>query len=523
MQKRGATRSPFLEPEEEVVVDLQIRREPKQHRTPDKKRDTSCWGRCVRAAACTTLLALPLALVFVVVLKYRHTPLQPVSYTDFPIRTALLEQLGGRKLDEIASACHARPYTDAGGLLAEGAAPGWEHKVSNPNACCTACQESPTCNVWVYNDVSQECWLKHQSDNHFPERPLIYVGNSSSPWTSGVLYDQPVPHLHSTGKDKCVQVVVTSNGGAKDAYTSWQTKILYTSWLQLRADLGGRNVLTHFTRVLHRTTDDELSAEIPTVRVDPRRTACDSGCDFPVGDRAAALHAFTKTPQYTVCSHIMLVETDYLFINSPSLEDLPGHGVFYGYPFGYISPSYPNNTAIAKRYFPGNLDTVAPSGPAPGIVTTRTFKKVAPIWETIQEAMDGDLEAVQTWGWVRDMYSFSFALARAHVVAFIPSVPFSALMVQIPADDHVGNATAIHYTWGPIVSLGGNVVWSYDKRKVRGDAVVPIEQLPPWHPDMRLQAGEPVNRGVYNLLRLFVLTYNRALGVPRASEPRVLV
>ena len=298
---------------------------------------------------------------------------------------------------------------------------------------------------------------------------------------------------------------------------------MYNSWLQMKADLGRRNLLTHFTRVLHRTTDDELSASIPTVRINPRRPECDKGCDFPVGDRAAALHAFTKTQQFAVCSHIMLVETDYVFVNSPSLADLPGHGVFYGFPFGYVNPSYANFTAVAKRYFSGNLETVPPTGPAPGLVTTRTFKKIAPIWEALQEAMENDLEARKAWGWVRDMYGFSFALARAHVTTFIPSVPFTALMVQIPADDHVGNASAIHYTWGPVISVEGNVTWKYDKRSVNGAVLEPIAQLPAWDPLMRLQAGEPVTRGIYDVLQLFVLTYNRALGSPKVPETLMLV
>lgn len=270
-------------------------------------------------------------------------------------------------------------------------------------------------------------------------------------------------------------------------------------------------MLRHFTRVLHRTVDDELSAVVPTVRVDPRRPDCDRGCDFVVGDRADAFVKFSKRPEFNLCLHVLIAETDYLFFDKIPRESLPENNTFVGYSYGYINPSWPDHVALAHRYYPSDLNLVPSSGPAPGLLTGRTFRKLAPMWADIQNAMDADPDVVKTYGWVRDMYSFSFALARRKIRAFIPSVPFNQLMVQIPADDQIGQAVCIHYSWGAVISINETKVWSFDKRTYDAQTMQPIPLLPMWTHEMRLQAGEKVSLGVYRVIQLFVAKFNEAL------------
>ena len=93
-----------------------------------------------------------------------------------------------------------------------------------------------------------------------------------------------------------------------------------------------------FTRVLHRGSDDELMYEIPTWRVDPHRKECDKYCDFPVADRSPALAKWIMSEDSKQCSHIMLVETDYVFVAEPSDQLLVPPGYGWGFPFGYIVP-----------------------------------------------------------------------------------------------------------------------------------------------------------------------------------------
>ena len=65
-----------------------------------------------------------------------------------------------------------------------------------------------------------------------------------------------------------IHVMCTSNGSP---YLNWQTRIMYRTFLDVQP---GSDML-HFTRLLHRRTDDELMAEVPTVRVDSLHAPCD--------------------------------------------------------------------------------------------------------------------------------------------------------------------------------------------------------------------------------------------------------
>ena len=58
-----------------------------------------------------------------------------------------------------------------------------------------------------------------------------------------------------------IHVMATSNGSP---YQNWQTRIMYRTFL----DAQKGSDMKHFTRLLHRRTDDELMGEVPTVRVD---------------------------------------------------------------------------------------------------------------------------------------------------------------------------------------------------------------------------------------------------------------
>ena len=75
---------------------------------------------------------------------------------------------------------------------------------------------------------------------------------------------------------------------------NWQTRLMYYTWQKAQA--MDPKIMKAFTRVLHRTSEDELMHEVPTKRFDPVRPECDDYCDFPVADRAAALRRYTFLP-----------------------------------------------------------------------------------------------------------------------------------------------------------------------------------------------------------------------------------
>jgi len=285
--------------------------------------------------------------------------------------------------------------------------------------------------------------------------------------------------------------------------------------------------MTVFTRVLHRSTDDDLMIEVPTKRINPARPSCDTYCDFPVADRAAALTEWSATEDAAQCSHIMMVETDYLFVRAVprSLLPVPGHAV--GFHFGYIVPDAPAAGPICKRFLPPPLDSelarVPQTGNAPQLLAASDFRKIMPAWAAMQARVEADSDAVREFNWVRDMYAYSFAAAISGVVHHVPLVPYNPLMVQPPADVTLGEAAILHYTWGPIVSMwnethNGHVLWSFDKRTYAGgqgaEGPVPLQKLatpPPWQPGMRLQANETVTPDGLRLMALLVEVFNAAV------------
>ena len=405
----------------------------------------------------------------------------------------------------VPQTCHARAHLDAGGALAEGARPGTEAPTPDPGGCCDACRAlGDKCNVWVWNSETRACWLKRVAN--FPERPIVY-GDETSPWVMGSLFEVPVYRPPETRT--CVHVVVTSNG---NEYMNWQTLIMHASWM--RVATKGNSAMRAFTRVLHAGAHDALSARMRTELFVPKTP----NPSFPVAERAAALLEWSNTPDARRCSHILMAETDYVFVKPIEFSALPAIGHAVSFHYGYVSPESGNNAVITKRYFPeGAPEEVPQTGNSPTLIHHTDLLKVLPTWKEMHERLERDEEAVKEFGWVRDMYSYSFAAARSGVRHHTALVPFNPLMVQIPADSTLGQAAIIHYTWGPVIRVNGTKVWSFDKRSYDAKAMPHIPALPEWNPWMRLQANETVTRGVYGVLKTFVHAFNEALTAVRTG------
>ena len=273
----------------------------------------------------------------------------------------------------------------------------------------------------------------------------------------------------SAGDSRSVHVVLTSNGNpcaCPAAHMSaqrlwltfllplcadmnWQTRVFYATYQRVVAlDPGGVMARGAFTRVLHRSTDDELMHEVPTWRVTPVHVNCDVYCSFPVADRAPALLEWARTPESRTCSHILLVETDYVFIRPLSESILPAQGRALGFPYSYIVPQFPSVTPFAQGFYPdGPLSDIPPTGNAPVLLTRQDFERILPVWSDFVARIEADDMAVEILGWVRDMYAWSFAAAKVKLPHDLPAPPNSPLMVQPPADTQTGNAAILHYTW----------------------------------------------------------------------------
>jgi hypothetical protein len=131
-----------------------------------------------------------------------------------------------------------------------------------------------------------------------------HVADAGGVTAAGVAVGGKAAAVTSAGAGS-VHVVLTSNG---NSYMNWQTRVMYATYLAVAArDPGGALARGAFTRVLHRSTDDELMVEVPTMRFTPAHVNCDVYCSFPVADRAPALVEWSRTDDAQRCTHILLV------------------------------------------------------------------------------------------------------------------------------------------------------------------------------------------------------------------------
>jgi hypothetical protein len=172
--------------------------------------------------------------------------------------------------------------------------------------------------------------------------------------------------------------MITSNG---QPYMNWQTRVFYRTWLASSKEKG--SPLKHFTRVLHRTRDDELMLEIPTVRIDPTHAECDNGCDYAVKDRARAIAEWAETKDARRCSHVLMAEADYVMLKSPPRSVMLQRGHAYGFLFGYIIPWHADALPASRvlhdveRY--GRYEDVPQSGNAPQVMHGDDLRKIAEV------------------------------------------------------------------------------------------------------------------------------------------------
>ena len=179
--------------------------------------------------------------------------------------------------------------------------------------------------------------------------------------------------------------MITSNG---QPYMNWQTRVFYQTWLKAKDQPG--SPLAHFTRVLHRTRDDELTLEVPTVRIDPTHPECDDGCDYAVKDRARAIAAWTTTEDARRCSHVLMAEADYLLVRSPPPSVMLARGHAYGFLFGYIIPWHADAAPASRVLHDPDrwgvpMEDVPQSGNAPQVIHVDDLAEVAPTWADLVE------------------------------------------------------------------------------------------------------------------------------------------
>jgi len=411
--------------------------------------------------------------------------------------------------------CHALPFSDYWGPQRVTHEPPAE-PISTPQECCELCKKTEGCHFWRHDPSAPgECFTGKLFRRYLAP---MYGRTHDKKTTSGVLYpDVPKYDAESTELKTCLHTMITSNGSP---YMNWQTRVFYETWRRAASEPG--SILRHFTRILHRSSDDDLVQMIPTWRVDPTNPSCDVGCDYAVKDRARAIAQWMETADSKQCSHILMAETDYLFIRSPPPSVILAKGFSYGFLFAYIDP--PHQTAKEASVLmhsiekDGPLKDVPQTGNAPQAIHRDDLERVAPVWADKVEFGETNALIKRIYGWVRDMYAWSFAsvAVRPKMQYELPPVPFQKLVIQPPADISIGQASLMHYTWGSIIKdKDGEVVWEFDKRSYRGsyNDLRKIDAMPDWDPErgFKLQDDQVMQESQFEVLRKMVEVFNGAV------------
>ena len=416
---------------------------------------------------------------------------------------------------------------------------GNNHKTDTAGQCCDACRNlnragGNRCNVWVYNPQSKACWLKFEK-NIKTMKPANQ--GPHIPWIAGTFTDlkQPKPptHVPATGKKfedlpRCLHGVMTSSG---NVYMNWQSRIMYQTWQNHASQPG--SILKSFTRILHKGKDDELMKEIPTMRFEPIQTHCDTWCDYPVADRSDAIARWSQTADSETCSHIIMLETDHVIVKSPPESILLPPGKAYGFEFTYINVNHPTmRSHFKEEYGDRSKPPIPRTGNSPTVITATDLRKVAPKWAEYVERTEKPDDVKKSLGWLRDMYAYDLAAYVSGVehIYYGAGKPES-IMAQPPADENLGGAFILHYTWGPEIydETGTNMIWKFDKRAYGGGQyqrgpyeLIKLENPPQWRQGLKLQTffhPREISESKHALIQMLITEINGAIDkLPRVPK-----
>ena len=256
-------------------------------------------------------------------------------------------------------------------------------------------------------------------------------------------------------------------------------------------------------------------------------------CEFPVADRPDAVQKWLQSDDSRLGDWLYLVETDYIWrvpVPSPPLPPPgPSSGVrAYTFHFHYINPLWPGVREVLLRMEPklnGDVSKIPCAGPAPAMITRPDLELLTPDWVRLAAWIEGDAEAKDKLGWVREMYAYDVAAHINGVLHEVQDPGSTWTITQPPADEHVGTASAFHYTWGAqFKNASGGVVWEFDKRPyvetrhVRRIGTAGLPSLPPAdsvEKGYKLQDGKPVTAALLAIETDMVATMRRACaGLP---------
>lgn len=362
--------------------------------------------------------------------------------------------------------------------------------VDSAEECCQRCQrqahnhkdtdQALKCNTWVFcsnkkegcnNGKSKfgECWLKNN------ER-VDHVGVMSrgpDSWLSGhfVTADDVAPVVPFSDDTRVYRTITTADDRV---YNTWQMRVHYYQWKKvkeqgLKDGTPGAEHIGGFTRILHNGRSDAHMDEIPTDVVDPLPSHTTKG--FVVLSRPNAIRMWLENFSWKYPEkYLLMSEPDHLFLR-PLPNLMVGEHSPVAFPFFYINPEKTpdlSNKFINKQLTAREMKRkIDPIGSSPVIIAKDDLSLIAPLWHNISVAIKHDPEADKTWGWVLEMYGYTFAAFNAGVRHTL----HKEFMAQPPWDKEIHDFIILHYTYGCDYTKDGDFTpgkvgqWRFDKRR----------------------------------------------------------
>ena len=265
-------------------------------------------------------------------------------------------------------------------------------------------------------------------------------------------------------------------------YSQWQMRVHYYQWKKVKA-MEGSEHMGGFTRILHSGHADKLMDEIPTDVVDPLPPHMTKG--FVVLSRPNAIDQWLRTfaDKYPEQYYIMS-EPDHLWLR-PIPNLMLGEHTPAAFPFFYITPQKTpdiTNKFLDKKISAKEMKMIDPIGNSPVMISKGDLRRIAPAWHNVSLAIKHDAEADKAWGWVLEMYGYSFAAWNAGIHHKL----YPNFMAQPPWDKAISDFYILHYTYGcdynekGVFTPGKVGAWRFDKRRFSGR--YPPKTYPPFPP-----------------------------------------
>ncbi|KAJ9555106.1 hypothetical protein OSB04_009720 [Centaurea solstitialis] len=174
-----------------------------------------------------------------------------------------------------------------------------------------------------------------------------------------------------TSKKRMFHTAVTASDSV---YNTWQTRVMYYWFKEMKKKGGVGCEMGGFTRILHSGKADKFMDEIPTFVAQPLPAGTDQG--YIVLNRPWAFVQWLQQADIKE-DYILMSEPDHIIVKP--IPNLSRDGLGAAFPFFYIEPK--KYESILRKFFPedkGPITNIDPIGNSPLSLERNLLKRSPP-------------------------------------------------------------------------------------------------------------------------------------------------